>query len=556
MHLCSEVTCSQTFRRAARRVAGLLVLFTTLFPSGLFPQDVGAVQGVPADTLVAYPVTLNDEVLFSIRHGVLGWTPEVRALSIQQRLEMVAEDESVSPDSIIAVEAEGATEVVVGGRLVVAVSDKDAASLGRSRQDVANDYVLRIQQALGEYRAERSARGIATGVGVVAVATAVFVLLLWFFRRLFRRILAVAEGKVKSIQIGESEVVQAAWISRGIASVLRLLRVFAVVVLVYLYFQLVLAQFPWTRPFARGLLDVVLVPLNKMVRGVEAEIPSLIFLAVLGAVTFYVVRFIRFFFEELEKGTVKIPGFDDDWSRPTYKIVRFLVLAFAVVVAFPYIPGSSSPAFQGVSIFFGVLFSLGSSSAVANVVAGVILTYMRAFKAGDVVMIGESRGRVVATGLLVTRISTPKNVQIAIPNSMVLSSHVTNFSSQARERKLILHTSVTIGYDTPWRQVHALLRLAAERTPGLLKEPAPFVLQTALNDFYITYELNAYTDHPELMLQTYSDLHKNIQDAFNEHGVQIMSPNYEADRAVPTVVPKERWYAAPAVPPGQPGADT
>jgi small-conductance mechanosensitive channel len=208
-----------------------------------------------------------------------------------------------------------------------------------------------------------------------------------------------------------------------------------------------------------------------------------------------------------------------------------------------------------VSIFIGVLLSLGSSSAVANVVAGVILTYMRAFKTGDYVRISDTVGTVVGSNLLVTRILTPKNVEITVPNSSILATHVTNYSMRAREKQLILNTTVTIGYDAPWRQVHALLTMAAEKTRAVLKDPAPFVLQNSLDDFYVTYELNAYTDDAVNMVYTYADLHKNIQDLFNEYGVQIMSPNYLADRPHPTVVPKERWYAAPAKQPGEAGAD-
>jgi small-conductance mechanosensitive channel len=193
-----------------------------------------------------------------------------------------------------------------------------------------------------------------------------------------------------------------------------------------------------------------------------------------------------------------------------------------------------------------LLFSLGSSSAVANVVAGTILTYMRAFKVGDVVLIGDARGAVVETTLLITRIRTAKNVEIAIPNSSILNSQVTNFSNQAKSGLLILPTAVSIGYDTPWRQVHAMLKMAADKTPGILKNPEPFILQLMLDDFYVKYELNVYVDTAMGMLNVYSELHKNIQDAFNEYGVQIMSPHYESATAEPVFVPKARWYSAPA----------
>jgi small-conductance mechanosensitive channel len=276
------------------------------------------------------------------------------------------------------------------------------------------------------------------------------------------------------------------------------------------------------------------------------EIPGLLFIAVLVAVTYYAIKLTRFLFSEIESGRLAVSGFYPDWSRPTFNIVRVLAIACAVIVAFPYIPGSNSLAFQGVSVFLGLLISLGSTSAVSNLVAGILLTYMRAFKVGDIVTIGDSTGVVTAVSMFVTHVRTFRNEEISIPNAMVLSTHVTNFSNAAGDKGLILHTSVTIGYDTPWRQVEALLLMAAQRTPGLLQEPAPFVLQTALDDFYISYELNVATGDPRRMRWAYSELHANIQDAFNEYDVQIMSPHYEADRHIPTVVPKDRWFATPA----------
>lgn len=253
--------------------------------------------------------------------------------------------------------------------------------------------------------------------------------------------------------------------------------------------------------------------------------------------THYVIRFSRFLFNEVERQNITLPGFYPDWALPSFKIVRFLIIAFAVVMAFPYLPGSDSPAFKGVSVFLGVLFSLGSSSAVANVVAGVILTYMRAFCVGDRVKIADTMGDVIEKNLLVTRIRTAKNVDVTVPNAMVLGSHIINYSSSAQ---LILNTTVTIGYDVPWRQVHELLLAAARSTERIMAEPKPFVLQTALNDFYVSYELNAYTDAPSAMATIYSELHARIQDSFNEAGVEIMSPHYSTLRdGNPTTIPAD-----------------
>ena len=264
------------------------------------------------------------------------------------------------------------------------------------------------------------------------------------------------------------------------------------------------------------------------------------------------MKTLRFFFEQVSAGKVTVSGLDAEVAPITYKINKILILAFVAVIAYPYIPGSQSSAFKGISIFLGVLFSLGSSSAIANLIAGVSLTYMRSFRVGDVIKVGDSTGVVLERRLYITRLKTFKNEVITIPNGIILTSHVTNLSQEVRKGDgLILHTSVTIGYDAPWETVHDLLIEAADRTKHILKSPSPFVLQTALNDFYVAYELNAYTDSPEIMPRIYSELHQNIQNTFNEAGVEIMSPHYTQIRdGNHTTIPADYLppdYEAPAM---------
>ena len=282
--------------------------------------------------------------------------------------------------------------------------------------------------------------------------------------------------------------------------------------------------------------------------GVIESLPGIAFVAVVVIVTRYVLRLMRLYFESIDRGTVTLVRFDREWALPTYRIARLLAIAFAVVVAYPYIPGSSSEAFKGVSIFLGVVFSLGSSSVIANLIAGYAMIYRRAFRVGDRISIDNVAGDVVERRLMVTHLRTIKNEEIIVPNSTIINNNIINYSTLAHTRGLILHTTVGIGYETPWRQVEAMLRLAAERTSGLLKEPAPFILQKSLGDFAVTYELNAYCDDAQRMASLYTAMHQNILDVFNEHGVQIMTPAYEGDPEKPKVVPKDQWYQAPATP--------
>jgi len=335
----------------------------------------------------------------------------------------------------------------------------------------------------------------------------------------------------------------------AVTGALKTIRLIVILIIFYVCFHLVLGFFPWTRLLAANLLNYVMKPVLLLGKGILKNIPNLLFIAVLTILTRYFLKLMKLFFAGIEAKSLIISGFDPDWAKPTYKIARLLVVVFAVIVAYPYIPGSESPAFKGISLFIGVVFSLGSSSAISNIIAGYMMTYRRAFKVGDRVKIDEYTGDVTDIRLQVTHLRTIKNEEIIVPNSTILTGHIVNYSSFARERGLILHTTVGIGYEAPWRQVEAMLLQAAERTPDILREPQPFVLQKSLGDFAVTYEINVYVDDPHGMATIYSELHKNILDLFNEYGIQIMTPAYEGDPEQPKIVPKERWYVQPAKPP-------
>jgi len=259
-------------------------------------------------------------------------------------------------------------------------------------------------------------------------------------------------------------------------------------------------------------------------------LPNLFTIIVIVFVFRYILKGIHFLKNEVENGSLKLPGFYPDWANPTFQIIKVLLYAFMFIVIFPYLPGSDSPVFQGVSVFLGVLFTFGSSGSLSNVIAGLVLTYMRAFKIGDRVKIGDITGDIIEETLLVTRIRTIKNEIISIPNSNVMSSHTINYSSDSIDNGLILHTTVTIGYDVPWKNMHQALIDAALRTEHLLQVPKPFVLQTSLDDFFVSYQINAYTREPNKQAEIYSKLHQNIQDCCNEVGIEILSPHYRSAR--------------------------
>jgi small-conductance mechanosensitive channel len=527
----------------------LAALLTTCAPlNGQTKDQVPATKPTPQA-----PVEVRGKMLFTVP-GVLSFSAQARATAISERINDLSKDVMFKPDAVAIAEAEGATDITAGDLIVMSVTDQDAKLAGKSRQALAQDYAERIRSALIALRHEYSLKSLILGGVYVLLATAILVLILrllgFLFPKLYGKLNSWRGTLIPSLRIQRFELLPASRLTDFIIGLAKLVRFALVVVILYFYASLVLGFFPWTRGYARILVGYVLSPLNVVGEAIVTYLPNIFFIAVIVVISFYVTRFVRIIFTEVGKQTITFPGFYPEWAGPTYKIVRFMIFTLTVIVIFPYLPGAKSPAFQGISIFLGVLFSLGSTSAVANVVAGVILTYMRAFTIGDRVKIADTIGDVVEKTLLVTRVKTIKNVEITIANAMVLSSHIINFSASAKNDGLILHTAVTIGYSAPWRTVHQLLIEAALATPNVLPEPKPFILQTALDDFYVRYELNAYTDQPNRMAGIYSDLHQNIQDRFNEAGVEITSPHFSAVRDGNQIaIPEDylpRGYAAPA----------
>lgn len=313
-------------------------------------------------------------------------------------------------------------------------------------------------------------------------------------------------------------------------SALGILKILVNLVLGYFYLAAVFGLFQATQAWAGILLNYVATPLQGAFAALVAYLPDLFFLIVVVLVTRSVIRMTGLFFREAERGRITMSGFYPEWARPTHRLLSVLLIIFAAIIAFPYLPGANSQAFQGISLFLGFMISLGSSAIIANIVAGIVVTYMRPFKVGDRVKIADTVGDVIEKTLLVTRIRTAKNVDITIPNALALASHIINYSSSARDPGLILHTTVTIGYDVPYQKVHDLLIASARALPDIREEPSPFVLQTSLDDYYVSYELNAYTEHASRMARIYSDIHQTIQENFHAAGVEIMSPHFYALR--------------------------
>ncbi len=368
----------------------------------------------------------------------------------------------------------------------------------------------------------------------VVILTSVFVRVLSVLNRAVSNIVQTLKSDrrtyIKALTVRKLEVFSAKQMKTFILTIIGVLRWVLVGLLVMAYLLVLFAIFPTTRGIVVALLGYVLNVFNKTWEGIVGFIPNLLSLIVIVVLTTLVIRLSTYLFDRLKYGDIKLSGFDPEWADTTADLVRVLLMVLALVIAFPYLPFADSPAFQGLSIFFGALLSLGSTSVVGNIMAGIVLTYTSAFSVGDRVQISETYGDVIEKTMLVTRVRTIKNVEVTIPNSMVLASHIINYTEEATEKGLILNTTVTLGYDIPWRKIHEVLIEAALATEGVDPEPKPFVYQTVLDDFYVHYEINAYTSHPEIMASTYSLLHQNIQDKCNEAGIEITSPHYAALR--------------------------
>ncbi len=498
------------------------------------------------------PVVLDGYVLFKVR-GAAVYPAQERATAITHRLKNALGDKTLGPKDFRIEEDKEVTALWLGDRFIVRVFDADSGAMKTPRHLLAEIYHQRLSEAVQRYREERSPRRLLESAGLVALATALFVFALWGLGVLLRRFQALVDRHMQAaVQGMQSKTLnllsgRPLWmLTVGLVASLRWI---LLVSLGYAWLAFVLGLFPWTRPLGNSLFSVLIAPLRQIGQATLEAVPGLVFIAIALLLTRYAIKALRLLFDGLARGHLSWQGFDPEWARPTYKIVRLLIMCFSAVIIYPYIPGSSSDAFKGISLFLGIVFSLGSTSVISNLIAGYSMTYRRAFKVGDRIQVKDIVGEVTDIGTVVTRIRTIKNEDVVVPNSLVLNECVVNYSTLARKGELILHTTVGIGYETSWRQVEAMLKLAAERTEGLLKTPPPFVLHRALGDFAVTYEINAYVNDPLRYVALQTALHQNILDLFNEYGIQIMTPAYEGDPEAPKVVPKNHWFAAPAKPP-------
>jgi small-conductance mechanosensitive channel len=504
-----------------------------------------------------YPVVPFHDTLFSIYIKIGSFKAEERAKAITNRIRDLEKDPFYDPDSISLVQSDLGTEIQYNKDMVIMIVTRmDAMIVNKNDMQLASEYLSKIKSNILEERNDNSFARWLKRIGLVTLIIFLLSLIIILINKAFRgfkRFLTENRHRfLNGFSINKVKIFTPAHYELFVLRLSNILRILAIITVIYLSLPLLFSLFPGTKTLTTTLISWVLSPAKKAFTGIIGFMPNLFSILVIVILFVYSIKGIKYFVQLIEKGEIQISGFHEDWAQPTFRILKFLLYAFMLVLIYPLLPGSGSSAFQGVSVFIGVLFSLGSSSAIANMVAGLVITYMRQFKIGDSVKIGDVTGEVMEKTMLVTRIRTVKNEDVTVPNSTVLLHNTTNYSSNTRVKDsgLIIYTTVTIGYDAPWQKVHQALIDAALRTDLIMKNPAPFVLQTSLDDFYVSYQINGYTKEALRKALVYSQLHQNIQDCFNEAGIEIMSPHYRSQRdGNMTTIPADyldKEYEAPA----------
>lgn len=490
------------------------------------------------------PVVVEGDTLFYLFAKRGGHTPQQRAEMNATAITELGKRFNLQPDSLYLESSDIVTDLMYGNKVLASFTDQDGLWEGCSRDQLAADKRQIVVHKLKEMKEEHGlwqlGKRILYFVLVLVGQYLLFKGTAWLFRKLRVRIQRLKDTKLKPISIQDYELLDTQRQVNLLVFLSNVLRYVFILVQLLLTVPLLFSIFPQTESLAYRIFSYIWNPVKSIFSGVIDYVPNLFTIFVIWYAVKYLVRFVRYLATEVQSERLKLNGFYPDWAMPTYHIIRFLLYAFMIAMVYPYLPGSDSGVFQGISVFVGLIVSLGSSTVIGNIIAGLVITYMRPFKLGDRIKLNDTTGNVIEKTPLVTRIKTPKNELVTIPNSFIMSSHTINYSASARTYGLIIHAEVSIGYDVPWRKVHALLLKAAKATPGVMADPEPFVLETELQDWYPVYQINAYIKEADQLTQIYSNLYQNLQDVFKEADVEIMSPHYMAVRdGNETTIPKD-----------------
>lgn len=479
-----------------------------------------------------FPIYVGKDTLFNIYQSLGTIEVQERAAVINKRLAELKRTYHPIDDTIIYLRDETNVRFICNDKTLLHTTESEARQLGLSLEELSHMRYISLR-AYFEFSLTRDETIlqylISIGI-IIATLLIIHFMLLGVFRNFTRWIEARKDKYLKGIVIRDFEVMEA---DDELELVLKLIfgiRIIVMLIIASISFPIIFSFFPATEYMTTTIISLVYEPFINFWRGIISYIPNLFTIIVIVVIVRFILKYLRLFARKVEYGKIRLRGFYPDWARTTYDIIKVLIITLTFVMIFPYLPGAQSAVFKGVSVFIGVVFSIGSTSVVGNLVASLVLTYMRPFKIGDRIRVGEVEGEIVEKTAFVLRIKTPKNEYITIPNSNVMNSHIINYNRSLDEGGVILFSEVTIGYEVPWRKVHEMLMKAALQTEDLENEPKPFVLQKMLGDFSVNYQINAFSKRPLYKDLINSRLHQNIQDIFNEEGVEILSPNYMAQR--------------------------
>ena len=489
------------------------------------------------------PVVVEGDTLFYIYAKRGGHTPQQRAVMNATAITELGKRFNLQPDSLYLESSDIVTDLMYGDKVLASFTDQDGLWEGRTRDQLAADKRHIVVDKLKDMKKEHSlwqlGKRILFFVLVLVGQYLLFWATTWLFKKLKIRIQRLKDTKLKPISIQDYELLDTQKQVNLLIFLANILRYAFMLLQLVLTVPLLFSIFPQTEKLAYQIFSYIWNPVKSIFGGVIDYIPNLFTIFVICLAVKYLVRLVHYLATEVQSDRLKLNGFYPDWAMPTFHIIRFLLYAFMIAMIYPYLPGSDSGVFQGISVFVGLIVSLGSSTVIGNIIAGLVITYMRPFKLGDRIKLNDTTGNVIEKTPLVTRIRTPKNELVTIPNSFIMSSHTVNYSASARTYGLIIHAEVSIGYDVPWRKVHSLLLKAAQATQGVAADPEPFVLETELQDWYPVYQINAYITEADQLAQIYSNLYQSIQDVFAEADIEIMSPHYMAVRdGNETTIPK------------------
>jgi len=543
-------------RRIIQKVAAVLVLFCIVLAwspgkaeTEKNPSSDPKVSALASQGLTNSPaiVMIHNRPIVIFFKPLPGGTTEQRVKLAEERINRVLSGNTLG--KVTSKEIEIGTIISIGENELLLITPEDAnPALGQSKKEIVNRAVRNLTLAVEEVKEWRSPRHILMALGYTLLATLLYVAILWglgrFSRWTERRLEKIEEKWVGQVDIkGFSlleHVTQVTHILMKIAA--WTVGLFAT----YSWLVFSLKRFPYTRAWGESLGKYLMGAIETIVMGVVDTLPDIFIVAIIIICTRLLTRLVKKLFKAVEEGRVRFMAIDPDVAKPTSRIIMVILWLFALIMAYPHLPGSGTAAFKGVTIFAGLIASLGSTSIVNQAAGGLVLMYARAFKSGDYIQVGENEGVVMSLGILSTKIRTPGKEEVTIPNAVLVGNTTINYTRIAGESGVMIHASVSIGYTTPWRKVQSLLLSAAGKTRGLLTQPPPFVRQVGLSDFYVQYRLTAAVSKPEIRGETFSELLGNIQDVFNEHGEQIMSPHYVADTPQKQVIPKSKWFDLPA----------